>query len=172
MIGIKIQNQVWESTLADLLGEKGEKYQDGRTYEIVITDNFRNTPKNQTTLVLGRDIGMPFTWENLQEKLFTLQQPNFQNKTFIWMPKNRQLIRRKNQMVIQLTQKESEIIAFLATRPDKKATREEILKAVWHYQDDVHTHTLESHIYALRQKLTPDDHQLITSQNSIYMLIS
>jgi DNA-binding response OmpR family regulator len=70
-----------------------------------------------------------------------------------------------------MTQKETEIISFLASQPQKTATRQELLSAVWHYQDDIHTHTLESHIYTLKQKLTPFQDEFVIAKDGTYSLI-
>lgn len=172
MIGIKIQNLVWEKALLSLLGDKSEKYQRDHTYKIVITEPTENLQNNCATLILGQDITIPFSFETLQNQINQAQEPTFENKDFKWQSRTRQLLHKKSQQIIQLTEKESEIIAFLAEQPNYQASRETILQAVWHYQSNVHTHTLESHIYALRQKLAPNDDKLITLQNGVCSLIS
>lgn len=55
---------------------------------------------------------------------------------------------------IALTDKEVEILAYLIRRNGKTVSRDDLLKDVWRYQPDVDTHTLETHIYRLRQKLS------------------
>lgn len=164
MIGIKTQNLIWEKALLDLLGSYGEKCQEDHTYDVIICQE----KISDKCLVLGKDIALPFRFETLKEKLAQIQGPEFENNTFKWMPQTRQLIHKQSQKIIQLTEKESEIIGFLAKCPHLQATKDEILHAVWHYQNDIHTHTLESHIYALRQKTAPD--QLIVAQEGIYKL--
>jgi len=169
MIGIKVQNLVWEKALLDLFANEAEKYQEDHTYDIVISQG--ENIHQCSTLILGRDIPLPFSFSLLTDKINKFQEAHFENNFFKWLPQTRQLIHKINKKIIQLTEKESQIIEFLAKKENHSATREEILRAVWHYQDDVCTHTLESHIYALRQKVTPDDVFLITLQNGIYSLI-
>ncbi len=54
---------------------------------------------------------------------------------------------------IQLTDKEVDILVQLARAAPAAVMREDLLKDVWRYQDGVDTHTLETHIYRLRQKI-------------------
>ncbi len=57
---------------------------------------------------------------------------------------------------ISLTEKEVEILLFLHTNKGSAVTRTELLQAVWNYSKDVQTHTIETHIYRLRQKIEQD----------------
>ncbi len=57
---------------------------------------------------------------------------------------------------IYLTEKEVEILSFLHENKDIVIPREEFLKAVWGYAKNIETHTLETHIYRLRQKIELD----------------
>ncbi|MCK5374519.1 MAG: winged helix-turn-helix transcriptional regulator [Alphaproteobacteria bacterium] len=57
---------------------------------------------------------------------------------------------------IILTEKEVEILRYLHANAPRKISREELLDAVWEYAKNVETHTLETHIYRLRQKIEPD----------------
>ena len=56
---------------------------------------------------------------------------------------------------VTLTDKEVDILAYLAKCSAAKApvTREELLRRVWGYSEGVDTHTLETHVYRLRQKI-------------------
>ncbi len=55
----------------------------------------------------------------------------------------------------KLTEKETAILKYLhAQKAD--VGKDELLQAVWEYAEDVETHTLETHIYRLRQKIEDD----------------
>ncbi len=54
---------------------------------------------------------------------------------------------------ISLTDREVDILAFLARHAAAPVSRDALLKNVWRYGDGVDTHTLETHIYRLRQKI-------------------
>lgn len=57
---------------------------------------------------------------------------------------------------IKLTEKETSILKFMLRAQDHSVTRETLLGEVWGYNSAVTTHTLETHIYRLRQKIEPD----------------
>ncbi len=57
---------------------------------------------------------------------------------------------------IRLTEKETNILKFLYRASDAVVARDVLLHEVWGYNAGVTTHTLETHIYRLRQKIEPD----------------
>lgn len=57
---------------------------------------------------------------------------------------------------IRLTDKEASILRYLYRSGEKPVGRDELLREVWGYNANVTTHTLETHIYRLRQKIEPD----------------
>jgi DNA-binding response OmpR family regulator len=62
----------------------------------------------------------------------------------------------ERQRKIRLTEKETSILKYLYRAGDKPVSREELLTEVWGYNAGVTTHTLETHVYRLRQKIEPD----------------
>lgn len=61
-----------------------------------------------------------------------------------------------SQKKVRLTDKETSILRYLYRSGEKPVGREELLREVWGYNANVTTHTLETHIYRLRQKIEPD----------------
>ena len=57
---------------------------------------------------------------------------------------------------IKLTEKETGILKYLYRAGEKVVSRETLLGEVWGYNAGVTTHTLETHVYRLRQKIEPD----------------
>src|SRR5579863_310404 len=57
---------------------------------------------------------------------------------------------------IRLTDKETNILKYLYRAGGKVVSREELLTEVWGYNAGVTTHTLETHVYRLRQKIEPE----------------
>ena len=57
---------------------------------------------------------------------------------------------------IRLTEKETSILKFLYRAGGRPVTRDILLDEVWGYNSGVTTHTLETHVYRLRQKIEPD----------------
>jgi len=57
---------------------------------------------------------------------------------------------------LKLTEKETAILRYLYRAGQKVVPRDTLLQEVWGYNANVTTHTLETHIYRLRQKIEPD----------------
>jgi DNA-binding response OmpR family regulator len=74
---------------------------------------------------------------------------------FTFKPAAKQLIDEKGGK-IRLTEKESSILKYLYRADEKVVSRETLLHEVWGYNAGVTTHTLETHIYRLRQKIEKD----------------
>ena len=53
---------------------------------------------------------------------------------------------------IKLTEKEQDIIIYLFGKKEG-ASKKDIMKDIWSYSDEVDTHTYETHLYRLRQKI-------------------
>ena len=60
------------------------------------------------------------------------------------------------QKKIRLTEKETNILKYLYRNQPRPVPRDELLTEVWGYNAGVTTHTLETHVYRLRQKIEPD----------------
>lgn len=73
---------------------------------------------------------------------------------------------------VRLTDKESGILRYLHRAVGRPVPREELLGEVWGYNSGVTTHTLETHIYRLRQKMepTPEDARLLITSEGGYRL--
>jgi DNA-binding response OmpR family regulator len=57
---------------------------------------------------------------------------------------------------MRLTDKETAILRYLYRADQQPISRETLLQEVWGYNSGVTTHTLETHIYRLRQKIEED----------------
>ena len=66
------------------------------------------------------------------------------------------LLVREDDRKIRLTEKETNILKYLYRAGGKSVPRDELLSEVWGYNAAVTTHTLETHVYRLRQKIEPD----------------
>ena len=73
---------------------------------------------------------------------------------------------------IRLTEKEAAILKFLYRAGSKPVARQVLLNEVWGYNSAVTTHTLETHIYRLRQKIEPDpsNARLLVTEGGGYRL--
>lgn len=74
---------------------------------------------------------------------------------------------------IRLTEKETSILKYLYRSGQKVVTRDILLHEVWGYNAGVTTHTLETHIYRLRQKIEkdPSNAELLLTETGGYKLV-
>jgi DNA-binding response OmpR family regulator len=74
---------------------------------------------------------------------------------------------------VRLTEKEAAIIKYLYRSDGKVVTRDILLEEVWGYNSGVTTHTLETHVYRLRQKIErdPSNAQILVTESGGYKLV-
>ena len=89
--------------------------------------------------------------EQSEDAVFTIGRYTFR-------PGAKMLVDERGQK-IRLTEKETAILKFLYRAGEKVITRDVLLHEVWGYNSGVTTHTLETHIYRLRQKIEKDPSQ-------------
>ena len=75
---------------------------------------------------------------------------------YLFRPSAKLLLEPARNRKVRLTDKESSILKFLYRAGGKPVPRQILLNEVWGYNSAVTTHTLETHIYRLRQKIEPD----------------
>jgi DNA-binding response OmpR family regulator len=91
---------------------------------------------------------------------------------YTFKPSAKMLIRDDNKK-IRLTEKETAIIKFLYRAGEQVVGRDVLLHDVWGYNAGVTTHTLETHIYRLRQKIErdPSHAELLVTEGGGYKLV-
>jgi DNA-binding response OmpR family regulator len=104
-------------------------------------------------------------YEQSEDAVFTIGRYTFR-------PSAKILIDDKGQKV-RLTEKETAILKFLYRAGEKVITRDVLLHEVWGYNSGVTTHTLETHIYRLRQKIErdPSKAELLVTEAGGYKLV-
>lgn len=77
------------------------------------------------------------------------------------------------QRKIRLTEKETSILKFLYRAGNSVVGRDVLLTEVWGYNSGVTTHTLETHIYRLRQKIEkdPSNARILVTEAGGYRLV-
>jgi DNA-binding response OmpR family regulator len=75
---------------------------------------------------------------------------------YTFRPAAKLLISAEKQQKLRLTAKEVDILKFLYRNANKVVSRQVLLDEVWGYNNGVTTHTLETHVYRLRQKIEVD----------------
>jgi DNA-binding response OmpR family regulator len=92
-----------------------------------------------------------------QLRLFdTSEDAVFTIGPFTFRPSAKLLMRVATKQRIRLTAKEVDIIKFLYRNAKRVVSRQMLLDEVWGYNAGVTTHTLETHVYRLRQKIESD----------------
>jgi DNA-binding response OmpR family regulator len=83
------------------------------------------------------------------------------------------LLETEDQKKIRLTEKETNILKFLYRAQSGVVARDVLLHEVWGYNAGVTTHTLETHIYRLRQKIEPNpsEARLLVTESGGYRLV-
>jgi DNA-binding response OmpR family regulator len=101
------------------------------------------------------------------------EDAEFQIGPYVFRPATKNLIDAKGAK-LRLTEKEAAILRFLHRAERQAVPRETLLRDVWGYNANVTTHTLETHIYRLRQKIEddPTDARLLVTDAGGYKLLS
>jgi uncharacterized membrane protein len=116
----------------------------------------------------------PFYLKDLKEVLDETTPQVLVLSFYKLYPTSRRLVNTKTQETESLTEKEVAILEYLYEHKNKPISREDLLKSVWNYSKDITTHTLETHIYRLRQKLQTSDGQslLVTTDDGYELRIT
>ena len=103
--------------------------------------------------------------EQSEDAVFTVGQYSFR-------PAQKLMVEEDGSKV-RLTEKETAILKYLYRADQKGVSRDILLEEVWGYNSGVTTHTLETHIYRLRQKIErdPSNAQLLVTESGGYKLV-
>ncbi len=103
--------------------------------------------------------------EQSEDAVFTVGPYSFR-------PSTKSLV-GEDQAKIRLTEKETSILKYLFRAGEQVVSRDILLHEVWGYNSGVTTHTLETHIYRLRQKIErdPSNAQILVTETGGYKLV-
>ena len=92
---------------------------------------------------------------------------------YSFRPSAKLLLDTEKKRKVRLTEKETAILKYLYRAGEKAVTRDILLNEVWGYNAGVTTHTLETHIYRLRQKIErdPADASILVTESGGYRLV-
>ena len=104
--------------------------------------------------------------EQSEDAVFTIGPYSFR-------PSTKMLLDAANKKKIRLTEKETAILKYLYRAGSRIIGRETLLGEVWGYNAGVTTHTLETHVYRLRQKIERDPSQaeILVTEPGGYRLV-
>jgi len=127
-----------------------------------------------------RTIKKPFKIMDLLKELHKLIKSNVSEKKDIFLmnhikfiPFERILYNLKNNNKEHLTEKENQLLLYLYIKKNVEITKNDLLIKVWGLSESVNTHTLETHIYRLKQKLNKIEPNLsfsLSNQNGLYLM--
>jgi DNA-binding response OmpR family regulator len=136
-------------------------------------------------MILGLDsgandyVGKPFRFGVLLARIRAHLRQHEQSEDAIFKlgpytfkPSAKMLVTPDNKK-IRLTEKETSILKFLYRAGDQAVGRDVLLHEVWGYNAGVTTHTLETHIYRLRQKIErdPSSAEILITETGGYKLV-
>jgi DNA-binding response OmpR family regulator len=92
---------------------------------------------------------------------------------YTFRPSAKLLIDESGRKKVRLTEKETAILKYLYRAGQRTIGREILLNEVWGYNSGVTTHTLETHVYRLRQKIERDPAraELLVTEPGGYRLV-
>ena len=92
---------------------------------------------------------------------------------YTFQPSAKLLVHNESEKKVRLTDKEGAILKYLYRIGDRTVGRDVLLDEVWGYNAGVTTHTLETHVYRLRQKIEedPSHAQILVTEPGGYRLI-
>lgn len=121
-------------------------------------------------------LATPVRWSQMVRVLSGLlreaRHADFMAGERLCVPLERCLYDRSGNEVARLTEKEVRLLEVLAAAGEEGKTRSALLHDVWGYSDSLDTHTLETHIYRLRQKIedNPDQPRWLVTRDGGYAL--
>jgi DNA-binding response OmpR family regulator len=129
---------------------------------MLITQSDASNIDNKHTIVANEYITKPFKYSELLKSIeLHLRQfkrtedTQYNLGSYLFKP-NSKILEANGNKSIRLTEKENDILKFLYQNLETVVSREILLHEVWGYNSKVTTHTLETHIYRLRQKIEID----------------
>ncbi len=103
----------------------------------------------------------------------TSEDAVFQIGPYTFKPSSKMLVVNGSGKKVRLTEKESAILKYLYRAEGQIVPRDKLLSEVWGYNANVTTHTLETHVYRLRQKIeaNPAKAVILVTEGGGYKLV-
>ena len=91
----------------------------------------------------------------------------------IFSPSKKIISNLETNKIEHLTEKENNLLIYFFDRKNVEILKKDLLTNIWGVSDEINTHTLETHIYRLKQKLYKLDSNLsfsLINKNGLYLL--
>ena len=137
-----------------------------------VSQDNQDTSEEMSFLTLSDESDEPVRFGALLDKINALYHAEQMRADvlsfgpYVVQPARLRLLHVPDDKTISLTEKEVQILSFLI-KADDDVSRDVLLEKLWGYKEGLETHTLETHIYRLRQKIEPtpsDPSWLITTE--------
>ena len=132
--------------------------------------------KNEIKGNFESNIDLPSSLKEINSMIESTAAKNIFNKNSsieikdYFLNKNEKKLSKSNQF-IDLTEKEIQLLELLLNKK-KPISRDKILSTVWNYSSEADTHTVETHIYRLRKKISDkflDENFILNSKEGYYL---
>ena len=139
-------------------------------------NNTEKSMENENNIML---LTKPFKLKKLFNYLKNIQNEEKQNEItihlmekLVFLPFQKIIENKRTNIKQHLTEKESNLLKFIYQNKNSKISKKELLTNIWGINKNIETHTLETHLYRLKQKLykiEPNLNFSVTNQNGIYV---
>ncbi len=119
----------------------------------------------------------PFKFNSLLDKLENIRlMKNRSNKKNLmkhieYLPNKKILFNLSTEVTLHLTEKENSLLNYLYNNRNLKLSKNDLLTNIWGVKESINTHTLETHMYRLKQKLfklEPNLSLFLTNEDGLY----
>ena len=190
------ENEVFKLDLADQIKHHIPDFdvtEDKDLADIIVVDEkadlLKSIEKNAPVIFLNQDDNDDIKAHSIIQKPFLLSnfldtikasinifensdEGNLEFNNYVLYPSRKEILNKRDKSVTKLTEKEVSIIKYLHKNIGKIVSKNDLMQEVWEYSAEVATHTVETHIYRLRQKVEQDNQesQLIITSEGGYQL--
>ena len=91
----------------------------------------------------------------------------------IFSPSKKTISNLKTNYTERLTEKENNLLIYFYDKKNEEKLKKDLLTKIWGFSEKINTHTLETHIYRLKQKLNKINKNLslsLRNKNGLYYL--
>lgn len=190
------ENSVFKEDLSEQIKQhipNFEVLEDKNLADIVVIDEnieqLKLLEKSMPIIFLGRDENDYIKAQTVIQKPFSLcdfldavqssinifensSDGHIEFNKYILYPSRKEIYNQRDKSLTKLTEREVSLIKYLYKNSGKNVSKNDLMQEVWEYSADVATHTVETHIYRLRQKVEKEDpeNQLIITSDGGYQL--
>ena len=156
-----LENYNFDNISTDIIGYYSKNY------------SHLNLKKLEITL-LEKPFKIIFLIKELEKLLSSKFSRNFDIlllNSLKFLPHEKILINLKTKNKEHLTEKENKLLLYFCSNKNIELTKNDLLSSIWGVSESVNTHTLETHIYRLKQKLyklEPKSSILLSNKNGLY----